>query len=133
MLDDLAEIEPHKYDKFLHTNGVAYAFLEVPVAFLDEVIPEGANWSAKGDEENPEQKNVGEYSIGKIYSTDNSKVIISLAAMQAETYRTPSLTYDDLQDWETWLNTKSYTIEDFLTIADRATLLAGGDYPTEDE
>ena len=129
MLDDLAELEPHKYDKFLHTNGVPYAFLEVPVSFLNEVIPEGANWSAKEDG----QKNVGEYSLGKIYSTDNSKVIITLAAMEAETYRTPALTYDDLQDWETWLNTKEYTIEDFLTIADRATLLAGGDYPTEDE
>ena len=53
--------------------------------------------------------------------------------MEAENYRTPALTYDDLQDWETWLDTKGYTIEDFLTIADRATLLAGGDYPTEDE
>ena len=119
----------NKYDKFLYTNGVPYAFLEVPVAFLDEVIPEGANWSAK---ENG-QKNVGEYSIGKIYSTDNSKVIISLAAMQAETYRTPALTYDDLQDWETWLNTKSYTIEDFLTIADRTTLLASEAYSLGDE
>ena len=119
----------HKYDKFLHSNGVPYAFLEVPVSFLNEVIPEGANWSTKEDG----QKNVGEYSIGKIYSTDNSKVIISLAAMEAENYRTPALTYDDLQDWETWLNTKGYTIEDFLTIADRAALLAGGDYPTEDE
>ena len=133
MLDNISELEPHKYDKFLHTNGVPYAYLEVPVAFLDEIIPEEANWSNKGDEENPEQKNVGEYSIGKIYSTDNSKVIISLAAMEDETYRTPALTYDDLQDCETWLDTKEYTIEDFLTIADRATLLAGGDYPTEDE
>lgn len=128
MLDEEV-FEPHKYDKFLHSNGVPYAFLEVPVAFLDEVIPEGANWSAKEDG----QKNVGEYSIGKIYSTDNSKVIINLAAMQAETYRTPSLTYDDLQDWETWLNTKSYTIEDFLTIADRATLLASEAYSLGDE
>jgi hypothetical protein len=49
ILDDLIETEPHKYDEFLHTNGVAYAFLEVPVAFLDETIPEGANWSTKGD------------------------------------------------------------------------------------
>ena len=33
----------HKYDKFVHTNGVAYAFLETPVSILDEEIPEVAN------------------------------------------------------------------------------------------
>ena len=48
-MSDEEVVEPHKYDKFLHTNGVAYAFLEVPVSFLNEVIPEEANWSAKED------------------------------------------------------------------------------------
>ena len=119
----------NKYDKFLHTNGVPYAFLEVPVAFLDELIPEGANWSTKEDG----QKTVGEYSIGKIYSINNSKVIISLAAMQAETYRTPALTYNDLQDWETWLDTKGYTIDNWLTIAERATLLNSEVYNNDSE
>ena len=133
MLDDLTELEPHKYDKFLHTNGVPYAFLEVPVAFLDELIPEGANWSNKGDEENPEQKNVGEYSLSKISSNDNSKVIINLAAMEAPTYRTPALTYNDLQDWETWLNTKEYTINDWLTIEETLALLDTEAYAQEDE
>ena len=130
MLDNEV-IEPHKYDKFLHNNGVPYAFLEATVAFLDETIPEGANWSNKGTEDEPEQKNVGEYTLGKIYSIDNSKVIISLAAMQAETYRAPALTYDDLQDWETWLDTKGYTINNWLTIAERATLLATEAYATD--
>jgi len=119
----------NKYDKFLHSNGVPYAFLEVPVAFLDELIPEGANWSAKEDG----QKNVGEYSIGKNYSTDNSKVIISLSAMEADTYRTPAVTYDDLQDWETWLDTKEYTIDNWLTIAEQNTLLASKAYGLGDE
>ena len=63
ILDEIVT-EPHKYDEFLHTNGVPYAYLEVPVAFLDETIPEGANWSAKED---VTQKNVGEYTLGKIY------------------------------------------------------------------
>ena len=135
MTDILDEIvtEPHKYDEFLHSNGVPYAYLEVPVAFLDETIPEGANWSAKGTEDEPEQKNVGEYTLGKIYSIGNSKVIISLAAMQAETYRTPALTYDDLQDWETWLDTKGYTIDNWLTIAERATLLNSEVYNNDSE
>ena len=133
MSDDILEFEPHKYDKFLHTNGVPYAFLEVPVAFLDELIPEGANWSNKGDEENPEQKNVGEYSLSKISSNDNSKVIINLAAMEAPTYRTPALTYNDLQDWETWLNTKEYTINDWLTIEETLALLDTEAYAQEDE
>ena len=131
MLDEEV-VEPHKYDEFLHTNGVPYAFLEVPVAFLDETIPEGANWSAKGTEEEPEQKNVGEYTLGKIYSNDGTNVIITIAAMQAETYRTPVLTYNDLQDWETWLDTKGYTIDDWLTIDERNALLATEAYATDE-
>lgn len=131
MLDEEV-VEPHKYDEFLHTNGVPYAFLEVPVAFLDETIPEGANWSAKGTEEEPEQKNVGEYTLGKIYSNDGTNVIITIAAMQAETYRTPALTYNDLQDWETWLDTKGYTIDDWLTIDERNALLATEAYATDE-
>ena len=119
----------HKYDKFLHSNGVLYAFLEVPASFLNELIPEGANWSAKEDG----QKNVGEYSIGKIYSTDNSKVIISLAAMEAQTYRTPAITYDDLQDWEDWLGLHGYTIDDWLTIKERNILLNSEVYNNDPE
>ncbi len=132
MLDEEV-VEPHKYDKFLHTNGVPYAFLEVPVAFLNEVIPEGANWSDKGDEENPEQKNVGEYTLGKIYSLDNTKVIITIGATRSVGFRGRSVNYDDVQDWETWLDTKGYTIDNFLTIADRATLLASEAYSLGDE
>ena len=131
ILDDIVT-EPHKYDEFLHSNGVPYAYLEVPVAFLDETIPEGANWSAKGTEEEPEQKTVGEYTLNKQVSLDGTKVIIALAAMEAETYRTPALTYDDLQDWETWLDTKSYSINDWLTIAERRTLMASEAYAEEE-
>ena len=131
ILDDIVT-EPHKYDEFLHSNGVPYAYLEVPVAFLDETIPEGANWSAKGTEEEPEQKNVGEYTLNKQVSLDGTKVIIALAAMEAETYRTPAVTYDDLQDWETWLDTKSYSINDWLTIAERRTLMASEAYAEEE-
>jgi len=132
MLDEEV-VEPHKYDKFLHTNGVPYAFLEVPVAFLNEVIPEGANWSDKGDEENPEQKNVGEYTLGKIYSLDNTKVIITIGATRSVGFRGRSVNYDDVQDWETWLNTKGYTIDDWLTIEERNSLLATEAYGLGDE
>lgn len=126
MLDEEV-VEPHKYDKFLHTNGVPYAFLEVPVAFLDQQMPDYANWAVAATDEdgNPtEYKTLGEYTIGKVTSIDGTTVVISLAAMQAETYRTPAVTYDDLQDWEDWLGLHDYTIEDWLTIAERATLLA---------
>jgi len=129
-MTDILETEPHKYNEFRHTNGVPYAFLEVPVAFLDETIPVGANWSAKEDET---QKNVGEYTLGKIYSNDDTNVIIALAARQADTYRVRPVNYDDLQDWETWLDTKGYTIDDWLTITERRTLLATEAYATEDE
>jgi len=117
----------HKYDKFQHSNGVPYAYLEVPIAFLNEEIPEGANWSAKEDG----QKTVGEYTLRKFISLDNTKAVIALAAMEAPTYRTPSLTYDDLQDWETWLATKNYNINQFLTISQRNSLLESAAYLTE--
>ena len=130
ILDEIVT-EPHKYDEFLHTNGVPYAYLEVPVAFLDETIPEGANWSNKGTEDEPEQKNVGEYTLGKIYSNDGTNVIITLGARQGDTYRVRAVNYNDLQDWETWLDTKGYTINNWLTIAERATLLATEAYATD--
>ena len=44
------------------------------------------------------------------------------------TYRVPKFTYDDLQDWETWLDTKGYTIDTWLTIEERNTLLDSADY-----
>ena len=125
--------EPHKYDKFVHTNNVAYAFLEAPISILDEEIPEGANWSDKGTDEEPEQKTLNEYTINKAISKDETKVVFALCAMENPTYRKPALTFDDLQDWETWLDTKGYSIDDFLTIADRNTLLASEAYGLGDE
>ena len=123
-IDSDIEFTPHKYDKFRHINGVAYAFLETPIAFLDEEIPEGANWSAKEGG----QKTLDEYTINKAISNDETKVIFALCAMENPTYRHPALTYDDVQDWETWLNTKGYSIDDFLTIEDRNTLLSSEAY-----
>ena len=128
-IDDLVGLPVYKYAKFLHTNGVAYAFLEAPVSILNEEIPEGANWSAKEDG----QKTLNEYTINKAISKDETKVIFALCAMEAPTYRTPALTYDDLQDWETWLDTKGYSINDFLTIENRNTLLASEAYGLGDE
>jgi hypothetical protein len=135
MLDDEPVI-PHKYDKFRHTNGVAYAFLEVPVAFLDQQMPDYANWAVEevDEEGNPiEIKTLGEYTIGQVLSIDETKVVITLAAMQSPNYRTPAITYDDMQDWEDWLGLHKYTIDDWLTIADRNTLLASEAYGLGDE
>jgi|TARA_R100000479_G_C6285302_1_gene164495 hypothetical protein len=132
MSDDNTPVT-HKYDKFVHTNGVAYAFLEAPVSILNEKIPEDANWSNKGTDEEPEQKTLNEYTINKAISKDETKVVFALCAMEAPSYRKPSLTYDDLQDWETWLDTKGYSIDDFLTVEDRNTLLASEAYGLGDE
>lgn len=136
MLDDLTELEPHKYDKFLHTNGLAYAFLEVPVAFLDQQMPDYANWAvAEEDEEGnaTEYKTLGEYTISQVPSIDGTTVVITLAAMESPTYRTPAITYDDLQDWEDWLGLHGYTLDDWLTIEERNTLLATEAYGLGDE
>ena len=122
---------PHKYDKFVHVNGVPYAYLEVPIAFLSEELPTGANWSASerdDDGVSTKQKTIEEYSIWITKSNDETKAIIGLSATVAPTYRISILTYDDLQDWETWLDTKGHTIDTWLTVSERNTLLETEDY-----
>ena len=120
---------PHKYDKFLNKeNGVFYAFLEVPIQFLSEELPTDATWSMKEDEA---QKTIEEYVISIQKSNDETKAVIGLMATVNPTYRIPKFTKDDLQDWETWLNTKGYSIDNFLTIEERNTLLETEDYNNE--
>jgi len=128
-LDDMIETEPHPYDEFRHSNGVPYAYLEVPVAFLLETIPEGANWSSAAGV----QKTLGDYTLGKTFSLDSTKVIIALAAMEALTYRTPAVTYNDLDDWNTWLTGKGYTMADWLTSQQCKERTASADYKEEQE
>ena len=36
--EDIVSV-PHKYDKFVHSNGMPYAYLEVPIEFLSEELP----------------------------------------------------------------------------------------------
>ena len=121
----MSDNQEHKYDKFVHSNGMPYAYLEVPIAFLAEELPTDATWSIKEDES---QKNIEEYAIWIKKSNDESKAIICLMATVNPTYRVPKFTYDDLQDWETWLDTKGYSIDNFLTIEERNTLLETEDY-----
>jgi hypothetical protein len=116
---------PHKYDKFVHSNGMPYAYLEVPIEFLSEELPIDATWSAKEDEL---QKTIEEYAIWIQKSNDETKAVIGLMATVNPTYRIPKFTKDDLQDWETWLDTKGYSIDNFLTIEERNTLLESNDY-----
>ena len=124
----------HKYDKFVHTNRIPYAYLEVPIAFLSEALPTNATWSTvntfddEGELVSSTQKTIEEYSIWIKKSNDETKAIIGLMATVNPTYRVSKFTYDDLQDWETWLDTKSHTIDTWLTIAERNTLLETVDY-----
>ena len=120
-----SENVPHKYDKFLHSNNVPYAYIEVPIAFLSEELPTDATWSIKEDES---QKTIEEYAIWIKKSNDENKAIVCLMATVNPTYRIPKFTYNDLQDWETWLDTKGYSIDNFLTIEERNTLLKTEDY-----
>ena len=122
--EDIVSV-PHKYDKFVHSNGMPYAYLEVPIAFLAEELPTDATWSIKEDES---QKIIEEYAIWIKKSNDETKAIICLMATFDATYRVPKFTKDDLQDWETWLDTKGYSIDNFLTLEERNTLLKTEDY-----
>lgn len=122
---------PHKYDKFVHSNGMPYAYLEVPITFLSEELPTDATWSANEVDDNgnsTKQKTIEEYAIWIKKSNDETKAIIGLMATVNPTYRIPKFTKDDLQDWETWLDTKGYGIDDLLTIVERNTLLESDDY-----
>ena len=122
----MSDNEEHKYNKFLnYSNGMPYAYLEVPIAFLSEELPTDATWSTKEDES---QKTIEEYAIWIKKSNDETKAIIGLMATFDTTYRIPRFTYNDLQDWETWLNTKGYSMDNFLTLEERNTLLETEDY-----
>ena len=121
----MSDNQEHKYDKFVHSNGMPYAYLEVPIAFLAEELPTDATWSIKEDES---QKTIEEYAIWIEKSNDETKAIICLMATVAPTYRVSKFTYNDLQDWETWLDTKGYSIDNFLTLEERNTLLETEDY-----
>jgi len=123
--------EEHKYDKFVHSNGMPYAYLEVPIAFLSEELPTDATWSASevdDDGNSTKQKTIEEYAIWIKKSNDETKAIIGLMATVNPTYRIPKFTYNDLQDWETWLDTKEHTIDTWLTIEERNVLLETEDY-----
>ena len=122
--EDIVSV-PHKYDKFVHSNGMPYVYLEVPIAFLAEELPTDATWSIKEDES---QKTIEEYAIWIEKSNDETKAIICLMATVAPTYRVSKFTYNDLQDWETWLDTKGYSIDNFLTLEERNVLLESDDY-----
>tara|TARA_R100000234_G_scaffold29303_1_gene16943 strand:- start:254 stop:664 length:411 start_codon:yes stop_codon:yes gene_type:complete len=136
MSDDTPSIT-HKYDKFLHRNGMPYAYIEVPASFLAEELPEDANWSAiytyddQGEVTSSTQKTIEQYCLAITKSLDETKAVIRLSALKDYRYRIEPMTYDDLQDWETWLDTKSYTIDTWLTISERNTLLASSDYEQE--
>ena len=128
--EDIVSV-PHKYDKFVHSNGMPYAYLEVPIAFLAEELPTDATWSANEVDDNgnsTKQKTIEEYAIWIKKSNDETKAIIGLMATVAPTYRVSKFTKDDLQDWETWLDTKEYSIDNFLTLEERNTLLDSEDY-----
>tara|TARA_Y100000004_G_scaffold52108_1_gene57769 strand:- start:1473 stop:1877 length:405 start_codon:yes stop_codon:yes gene_type:complete len=122
---------PHKYDKFVHNNGMPYAYLEVPITFLSEELPTDATWSASEVDDNgnsTKQKTIEEYVIWKQKSNDETKAVIGLMGTIAPTYRVRMFGKNDLQDWETWLDTKGYSIDNFLTIEERNTLLESEDY-----
>jgi hypothetical protein len=128
--EDIVSV-PHKYDKFVHSNGMPYAYLEVPIAFLTEELPTNATWSASEVDDNgnsTKQKTIEEYAIWIKKSNDESKAIICLMATVNPTYRVSKFTYNDLQDWETWLDTKGYSIDNFLTLEERNVLLESDDY-----
>ena len=128
--EDIVSV-PHKYDKFVHSNGMPYAYLEVPIAFLAEELPTDATWSANEVDDNgnsTKQKTIEEYAIWIKKSNNETKAIIGLMATVNPTYRVSKFTKDDLQDWETWLDTKEYSIDNFLTLEERNTLLDSEDY-----
>ena len=115
----------HKYEKFIYAKRVSYAYLEVPVSFLTQVMPTDADEASITDFDGniTSTRTLDEYTLGKIYSLDNTKVIITLGASDLSGSRRRSVNFDDLQDWETWLNTKGYAIDKWLTVAEKDALV----------
>lgn len=128
--------EERKYEKFYHTNGRLYAFIEMPSENLDTLIPEGAKWGSKnevygedGELISSEQKIVNEFIIHKVDSLDGSACIIMLAAQQAPAYRYKGVTETDLDDWALYGEAVwNITSEDWLNVEEYRTLISGADY-----
>ena len=100
---------------FLH-NDRYYAFLEVPVSFLNEEI---------------DGNTLLDTIFIPTYSLNNSKAIIRLTKRDGDYYiNTPQLE-NTLDDWNTWLTSKGYSINDWLTLSERNTLLQSKAYNDE--
>jgi len=103
------------FSNFLHNNRY-YAFLEVPVSLLDEEI---------------DGSSLLDTIFIPTYSLNNSKVIIRLTKRDGDYYiNTPQLE-DSLNDWNTWLTDKGYSVSNWLTLTERNALLQNKKYNNE--
>lgn len=133
-------VEVRKYDKFYHTNGRLYAFLEMPIEALETLIPEGAKWGSKNevyDEEgelvSSEQKIVDEFIMHKTVSIDGSKCMILLAAMERPCHRMKGVSESDLDDWAAygeavWGKTEA----DWMNVSEMQELLLTENYAIDE-
>lgn len=117
------------YDKYLHTNGAYYAFVDCPETLLDTLIPEEAKWSdvptgevTEDDEGNTtnvtRQKTVREFVIRTFPSQTEGNVVFALAAMEADCYRRKSVTAEDLAEWDMYLAASGHDETKWMTLVE---------------
>jgi hypothetical protein len=133
-------VPPSPYARFAKTgpaivNGTRItatyytAWVESPVAFLNEPIPEAAQTYFYGErlDENgnviPHEPVVlKDFILGEpVYSLDGTKCIITIAARHGLMYRTLFVTEQDMAVWEQYLSAYGYPQETWL---DRDQMLA---------
>lgn len=134
------EVEICRFDKYRHTNGGLYAFIECPISCLDIEMPSGANWcdvivtDAEYDEVGEitlpaviRQKTILEFVAPPTYSLDGTKCFFRAAGMIHPSYRQHAVGKDDLDDWCYFKDTALNGAE-LLNIDEMRIVLSGEEY-----
>jgi len=118
------EVRIDRYNKFRHSNGAYYVFVELEGADkLKSTIPEGVKWSAVDEEH---QKTVGEFVSFYKINEDNTKFIMALCAVECPTIRHKKVNKDDIDDWVYYMKAVWNIEPDLLTSVEFSVLLQDG-------
>ena len=152
----MKEITPPKYPQFIHptlNTSTLFAWLEVPIDFMDTEVPESAPYSTVITKEAPyvepvfdeegnditeypepetRQKLLKEYVPYKV-SLDGTKAVFRLSALDKDTYRARGIKEDGMALWEQFLPAYGYPFDTVMGIEAYEALIRSADYTAEEE
>jgi hypothetical protein len=142
MTEDIIATPPNPLDRFMH-NGIAYAWIEVPIEMLLLIVPENTgireaeSWGKVliGEEEDGtpiyRQKTMEEFLLTCHKSLDGKFAIAPLAPMESPTLRTKRVTKADIEAWIPMLANYGIAVEQWLDITQYKQLISSDRYTKE--